>query len=210
MTDVPQHSYAKRHEPGLLDLPSFQETHASGHRGEFEETAVPHMTALYNQAFFLTKNSDDAKDLLQETYLKAYRFWDKFEKGTNIRGWLCQIMKNAHINHYRKRIKEPKSVEFNENLSHVPIEKDPPHEIRHISEKKPHEIFEDEIAHSLESLPTDFRTVVMMSDMEDFTYDEIANAIAVPIGTVRSRLHRGRRLLRERLRNYARDYGYLL
>jgi len=201
---------AEKREHSGHKPPSVQETFAGVRRGEFEQTAVPHMRALYHQAFSLTMNSDDAEDLLQETYLKAYRFWDKFEMGTNIRGWLYQIMKNSYINHYRKRIKEPKSVEFNEDLSdHLPA-KDAVTENHHVEEKAPNEVFEDEIARSLESLPSDFRTVVMMSDIEDFTYDEIATAMAVPVGTVRSRLHRGRRLLRERLRKYARSNRCLI
>jgi RNA polymerase sigma-70 factor, ECF subfamily len=186
-----------------LDLSSVQESNGADHREEFEQIAVPYMAALYNQALHLTMNSDDAQDLLQETYLKAYRFWDSFEKGTNIRGWLYQIMKNSYINHYRKRTKEPKSIEFDESIGYSTIVKTPSMEIRPETVKAPHDVFEDEIARSLESLPSDFRTVVMLSDMEDFTYEEIASVVAVPLGTVRSRLHRGRRLLREKLRNYA-------
>jgi RNA polymerase sigma-70 factor (ECF subfamily) len=119
-------------------------------------------------------------------------------------------MKNSYINHYRKRVKEPKSVEFDESLLyHIPA-KDVPTENHHIGEEAPHDVFEDEVTRSLESLPGDFRTVVMLSDMEDLTYEEIASATAVPLGTVRSRLHRGRRLLRERLQHYARSNRYLL
>jgi RNA polymerase sigma-70 factor (ECF subfamily) len=168
------------------------------------------MSTLYTHALHLTMNSDDAKDLLQETYLKAYRFWDKFEKGTNIKGWLYQIMKNSYINHYRKRVKEPRSVEFDENISHHAHGKSAPIEVRHGGGGSPKEIFEDEIARSLESLPGEFRTVIMLSDVEELTYQEIASTIAVPLGTVRSRLHRGRRMLRKQLRDYARSNRYLL
>ncbi len=201
---------AEQQEPNVLSPASMQEMFGGDRRDGFEQTAVPHMTALYHHALHMTMNSDDAKDLLQETYLKAYRFWHKFEKGTNIKGWLVQIMKNSYINHYRKRVKEPKSVEFDEGLYYHNPAKGAPPEHHDLGMEAPHEVFEDEIARSLESLPSDFRTVVMMSDMEDFTYDEIASATAVPIGTVRSRLHRGRRLLRERLRKYARNNGYVL
>jgi RNA polymerase sigma-70 factor, ECF subfamily len=203
MTDMKRTWNAKQQELHLLDQPSIQETDRADHRDDFEQTAVPYMTALYDQAYYLTMNSDDAKDLLQETYLKAYRFWDKFEKGTNIRGWLYQIMKNSYINHYRKRTKEPRSIEFDETISYNMTVKNFPLETRHDTLNAPHDVFGDEIARSLESLPSDFRTVVMLSDMEDFTYEEIANVIAVPLGTVRSRLHRGRRLLKKRLQNYA-------
>ncbi|MGA3245142.1 MAG: sigma-70 family RNA polymerase sigma factor [Bacteroidota bacterium] len=202
---------ARQKEPDRLKPASIQETFEGDHRDEFERTAVPHMTVLYNHAMHLTMNSDDAKDLLQETYLRAYRFWDKFEMGTNIKGWLYQIMKNSYINHYRKRVKEPKPVEFDESLFHHNPVPDTPTQLHPVvGEQDSYDVFEDEIARSLESLPGDFRTVVMLSDMEDFTYEEIASMVAVPIGTVRSRLHRGRRLLRERLRNYTRSNRYLI
>jgi RNA polymerase sigma-70 factor (ECF subfamily) len=205
-----QGSILKQPDPGLLRLSSVEEKDKGDHRAEFELAAVPHMNVLYTHALRLTMNSDDAKDLLQETYLKAYRFWDKFEKGTNIKAWLYQIMKNSYINHYRKRVKEPRPVEFDESSSHHLPEKNVQAEFHHAGARSPHDVFEDEVARSLESLPSDFRTVVMMSDMEDLTYEEIASTIAVPLGTVRSRLHRGRRLLRERLRSYARSNRYLL
>lgn len=194
----------------FLESPSAEEILAGSDRNDFEEIAVPHMSTLYTHALHLTMNSDDAKDLLQETYLKAYRFWDKFEKGTNIKGWLYQIMKNSYINHYRKRVKEPRSVEFDERISHHDHAKDASIEVRHHREKAPHDLFEDEIARSLESLPGEFRTVIMLSDVEDLTYQEIASTIDIPLGTVRSRLHRGRRMLRKRLRDYAVSNRYLL
>jgi RNA polymerase sigma-70 factor (ECF subfamily) len=200
----------KHQKPEVLNPHSIEHTHRGDDRADFERAAIPHMTVLHNRAMFLTTNSDDAKDLLQETYLKAYRFWDKFEKGTNVKAWLYEIMKNSYINHYRKKTKEPKPVEFDESLIHHLHPRNPPSELRQIEAKAPHDVFEDEIALSLESLPSDFRTVVILSDMEDLTYEEIANVIAVPLGTVRSRLHRGRRLLRERLQDYASSNRYLL
>jgi RNA polymerase sigma-70 factor (ECF subfamily) len=205
-----QNRSAKHLDPELFNPRSLQIMHGGDHRGDFEQVAVPHMSALYTHALHLTMNSDDAKDLLQETYLKAYRFWDKFEKGTNIKGWLYQIMKNSYINHYRKKVKEPRSVEFDENISHQPHDKSALTDVRNLGEKAPHDIFEDEIASSLASLPGEFRTVVMLSDVEEMTYQEIASTIAVPLGTVRSRLHRGRRMLRKQLRDYARNNRYLL
>jgi RNA polymerase sigma-70 factor (ECF subfamily) len=199
-----------KQQPEVLNPHSIQQTFRSVQCDDFEEAAVPYMTVLRNRAMYLTMNSDDAKDLLQETYLKAYRFWDKFEKGTNVKAWLYEIMKNSYINHYRKKTKEPKSVEFDESLIHHLRPKNPSAELRLVEGRAPHDMFEDEIALSLESLPSDYRTVVILSDVEDFTYEEIADVIAVPLGTVRSRLHRGRRLLRERLQNYASSNRYLL
>lgn len=119
-------------------------------------------------------------------------------------------MKNSYINHYRKRVKEPRPVEFDESLSHHIPKRYAPAEMHDVEKAMPGEVFEDEIASSLESLPSEFKTVVMLSDVRDFTYEEIANVIDVPLGTVRSRLHRGRKLLRERLRHYAKSNRYLL
>lgn len=179
-------------------------------RSSFERTALPHLDLLYGHALKLTKSPDDAHDLVQETYLRAYRFWDKFEEGTNIRGWLYQIMKNSHINNYRKRSTEPNMVEFDETLFSPPGSDDPTVRSVHDAERTPRELFEDAVAASLESLPRDFRTVIMMSDVEELTYEEMAGEIDVPIGTVRSRLHRGRKVLRSKLQNYARRNRYII
>jgi RNA polymerase sigma-70 factor, ECF subfamily len=201
---------AQQPDPERFDPESLEGVLDVERRDDFEKTAVPHMSTLYSHALHLTMNSDDAKDLMQETFLKAYRFWDKFEQGTNIKGWLYQIMKNSYINHYRKKVKEPRSIEFDESQHHQIRAKDAPVAPSQVGEDAPHEMFEDEIARSLASLPREFRTVVMLSDVEDLTYQEIASTIAVPLGTVRSRLHRGRRMLRKRLRGYARSNRYLL
>ena len=201
---------AKYQESGLSGRSSIGDAQVAIDQEDFERTAVPHMSALYNHALRLTMNADDAKDLVQETYLKAYRFWGTFERGTNIKAWLYQIMKNSFINHYRKRVKEPRPVEFDENISHVIPQGNASMEAHHAGQGAPHDIFEDEVARSLDSLSADFRTVVVMSDVEDLTYEEIASAIDVPIGTVRSRLHRGRNLLKKRLQYYAKRNRYLV
>jgi RNA polymerase sigma-70 factor, ECF subfamily len=179
-------------------------------RSDFEQTAIPHMSVLYNRALYLTRNCNDAQDLIQETFLKAFRFWDKFEKGTNITGWLTQIMRNSYINHYRREAKTPRALEFDEQIYRDDSAGDVTAAHPAGEQRSPGDIFEDAIASSLESLPRTFRTVVMMSDLEGFTYDEIANAIAVPVGTVRSRLHRGRKMLRQKLEPYARTNRHLL
>ncbi len=176
----------------------------------FEEIAVPHMPRLYNYALKLTMNGEDAKDLLQDTYLKAYRSWKSFEQGTNVRGWLYRIMKNAYINIYRKKSKEPQKIEYDEAhfTSHATQHRifDPGHHtLKHFDE-----VFEDEIAHSIESLPSNFRTIILLSDVEDLKYAEIAKLVSCPVGTVRSRLHRGRKVLQQKLLNYAVVNGYIL
>ncbi len=176
---------------------------------EFEAEALPHMDVLYNFALRTTGNEDDARDLLQETYLKAYRFWDKYEQGTNIRAWLFRIMKNTYINRYRKEVKEPDKVDYEvvENFyNSIRAQSADPNDLQ---EKLYGNLLGDEVAKALESLPDDFRTVVILCDIEGLTYEEIAEFIDRPIGTVRSRLHRGRKLLQEKLYDYAKQRGMI-
>jgi RNA polymerase sigma-70 factor, ECF subfamily len=176
---------------------------------DFEQTAIPHMDLLYNYALRLTMDAENAKDLVQETYFKAFRFWEKYEHGTNIKGWLYQIMKNSFINIYRKKVKEPRKVEFDENRIRQDSNMYGPADIKELLFSRSYDdVFDDEIANSIESLPKDFRTVVMLSDVEDLTYEEIAAVVDCPIGTVRSRLHRARKQLHRKLHDYAKDRGY--
>jgi len=165
------------------------------------------MDVLYNFALRTTGNEDDARDLLQETYLKAYRFWDKYEKGTNIRAWLFRIMKNSYINRYRKETKEPDKVDYDEIenfYNSIRAESTDPNDLQ---QKLFGNLLGDEVTKALESLPDDFRTVVILSDIEGLTYEEIAEFVECPIGTVRSRLHRGRKLLQAKLYEYAKKQG---
>jgi RNA polymerase sigma-70 factor, ECF subfamily len=175
----------------------------------FEQSALPHITVLQTYAIFLTKNSENAKDLLQETYLRAYRFWYNFEEGTNIKAWLYCIMRNSFINLYRRETKEPKKVEYQEY--HLPC--DTTQEIsfshKYMPGKFYNEIFEDEIACSIDSLNDAYRNILVLSDVEGRTYQEIASIIGCPIGTVRFRLFRGRKLLKEKLFNYAKENRYI-
>ena len=176
---------------------------------EFDAEALPHMHVLYNFALRTTGNQDDARDLLQETFLKAYRFWDKYEKGTNIRAWLFRIMKNSYINRYRKETKEPDKVDYEdiENFYNaIRAEHTDPNDLQ---AKLFDNLLGDEVARALESIPEDFRTVVILCDIEGLTYEEIAEFVEVPIGTVRSRLHRGRKLLQAKLLDYAKAQGFL-
>jgi RNA polymerase sigma-70 factor (ECF subfamily) len=176
---------------------------------EFEAEALPHMDVLYNFALRTTGNEDDARDLLQETYLKAYRFWDKYEKGTNIRAWLFRIMKNSYINRYRKETKEPDKVDYEdiENFYNtIRAESTAPNDLQ---EQLYGNLLGDEVTKALQSLPDDFRTVVILCDIEGLTYEEIAEFVECPIGTVRSRLHRGRKLLQAKLFEYAKQQGMI-
>ncbi len=176
---------------------------------EFEQQAMPHMEVLYNYALRMTSNPDDAKDLLQETFLKAYRFWEKFEQGTNIRAWLFRIMKNTYINLYRKEVKEPDKVDYNEIENYYNIIRDESSDPNNLQEKMFGQLLDDDVSQALESLPEEFRTVVILCDIEGLTYEEIAEFLQIPVGTVRSRLHRGRKLLYTRLYDYAKERGII-
>jgi len=175
---------------------------------DFEREALPHMDALYNFALRMTGDPDEANDLLQETYLKAYRFFDKFEQGTNCKAWLFRIMKNSFINIYRRTSKEPAKVDYNdvEEFYHsIRAESTDPNDLE---QKIFSNILDDDVSTALEALPEEFRTVVILCDIEGFTYEEIADFVECPIGTVRSRLHRGRKMLRTRLYDYATQRGF--
>ena len=176
----------------------------------FEQTALQHKNILHAYALHLTMNSENAKDLLQETYLKAYRFWDNYETGTNIKAWLYCIMKNSYINLYRKEKNEPKKIQYEE--WHLPYNtaQEASFGQKHFPERTSDGIFGDEIARSIESLKDSFRDIIILSDVEGHTYEEIANIVGCPIGTVRSRLHRGRNQLRKKLFNYAKNNRYIL
>lgn len=175
----------------------------------FEEELFPHIDALHSFAFNLCFNHDQANDLVQETYLKAYRFIDGYEIGTNAKAWLFKILKNVHINLYRQSKRRPNSVDIEE----VNVYKDADDRatsMAYLDLRK--EIFDellgDEVSTALSSLPVEFRTVLLLCDIEGFSYEEIAKIIETPIGTVRSRLFRARNMLKEKLKNYASELGY--
>jgi RNA polymerase sigma-70 factor (ECF subfamily) len=176
---------------------------------EFEREALPHMDLLYNYALRMTNNPQDADDLVQETYLKAYRFWDSYEKGTNIKAWLFRIMKNSYINRYRKETKEPDTVDYDEVKDFYSTVRDESSEANDLQETLFGNLLDDDVTKAIASLPDDFRTVVILCDIEGLSYEEIAEFVDCPLGTVRSRLHRGRKLLREQLMQYAKKRGYV-
>ncbi len=175
---------------------------------DFKNEAMIHIDALYNYALRMTGDPEDANDLVQETYLKAYRFFDSFQKGTNCKAWLFRILKNSYINRYRKESKEPDKVDYDEIKEFYHTVKHSSLDSNDLQEKWFGELLDDEVSRALDSLPEDFREVVQLCDIEGFTYEEIANMVDCPIGTVRSRLHRGRKILREKLLEYARCHGY--
>jgi RNA polymerase sigma-70 factor (ECF subfamily) len=175
----------------------------------FEEQVLPHRDALYNYGLKLTKEESDAEDLVQETFLKAFRFYDKFEQGTNIKAWLFMILKNTFINMYRKTSKQPTKVDYDDVQNFYDNIK--PEEIKteHTSDDAFGKLMDDEITEAISDLQEDYRTVIILSDIEGYTYDEIAEFIDRPVGTVRSRLHRARKMLFTKLYDYASENGYV-
>lgn len=176
----------------------------------FNEEFLPLIDASYNFAYRLTLDEDDAKDLVQDTYLKAFRFVESFQKGTNAKAWLFRILKNSFINDYRKKSKQPAKVDYQEveqvyNSDEVDAQKNITTDLRVDVLQG---MIGDEVANALNSLAIDFRTVIILCDIEGFTYEEMSKILDIPIGTVRSRLHRARNLLKEKLRDYVKKYGY--
>lgn len=178
-------------------------------RQAFEREAVPHMQSLYHYALKLTNDEDDANDLLQETYLRAFRFFDKFQRGTNCKAWLFRIMKNSYINIYRKKKSEPVKLDYEEVETFYESVKPSSTDDAILDKDAFDNLLDDDIQGALNKLPEEFRTVIILSDIEGFTYEEIADFIDTPIGTVRSRLHRARKMLFAILHDYAQDRGLL-
>lgn len=176
---------------------------------EFEKEAIPHMDSLYNFALKMTGEPDDANDLVQETYLKAFRFFDKFEKGTNCKAWLFRILKNTFINEYRKQTKEPDKVDYDDVQNFYETIKSTDVKTQHVESDVFSNLLDDDISKAITELPEDFRTVIILSDIEGFNYEEIADFVDCPVGTVRSRLHRARKMLYAKLYDYAKENGFI-
>jgi RNA polymerase sigma-70 factor (ECF subfamily) len=178
---------------------------------EFEETALPHIDSLFNFALKLTGDASEAEDLVQETYLRAYKFFHKYKRDTYIKAWLFSILRNTFINIYRKKKKEPEKVDFHsiEQFIGQVIEKGSPILQSDISDALSKDVLDDEVKASLDALPEEFRDVILLSDVEGFSYQEIADILKCPAGTIMSRLHRGRKLLYKNLTEYAKRKGYL-
>lgn len=175
---------------------------------DFNDEILPHLDAIYNFALKLTANNDDAEDLVQDTIVKAYRFFNSYEKGTNAKGWLFRILKNSYINNYRKASKQPGKVDYDEIEPFYESIRSEQSNTTDLESQMYGDMMDDDVTSALNRLPEDFRTVVLLCDIEGFTYEEIANMLDVPIGTIRSRLHRGRNLLKAELTEYASRRGY--
>jgi len=175
-------------------------------RASFEREALVHLDSLYRVALRLTRNPSDADDLVQETMLKAYRSWHQYQPGTNAKGWLLTILRHAFINEYRRKARHPETT----NLDAI----EPFAVFDDVQEDDPQgkffdQIVDDEVLRAIDELPEQFREAVVLSDVEGLSYEEVARVLEVPIGTVKSRLFRARRLLQGKLYGYAVDMGYI-
>lgn len=173
---------------------------------EFERLVLEHSDILYAVALRLTRNRSDAEDLTQNTLFKALRFHDKFKEGTYIKAWLLTILRNTFINEYRRKTRRPTFVELSGMEAAPETGPDPLAALEsHGDASDLLELLDDEVRQAIDSLPPDFRTAVIMADLEDKSYKEIADVMGCPLGTVMSRLYRGRKLLRDQLEEYARS-----
>jgi RNA polymerase sigma-70 factor (ECF subfamily) len=177
---------------------------------DFEAAAVPFVDALYNTALRMTRNPQDAEDLVQETYLKAYKYYDKFTEGTNFKAWLFRILKNTFINNYRKRQQEPPQNAFDEieDVFETQVSSDTG-SIPSPEEDALENVLDEDVQRALDALPDEYRMVVILADLEDFSYQEIADILEIPVGTVMSRLYRARRRLEAEMLRYAKEHGYI-
>jgi len=177
---------------------------------DFEVEALSYMDQLYAAALRMTRNPADAEDLVQETYAKAFKAQDKFTPGTNLKAWLYRIQTNAFINTYRKKQREPKLSDA-ETVADWQLASAAAHQSTGLTSAEDaalDALGDDDVKRALSELSDDFRMAVYLSDVEGFAYKEIAEIMDTPVGTVMSRLHRGRRMLREKLRDYAAERGF--
>ena len=174
-------------------------------RRRFEALTLSHMDSLYNAALRMARNDADAKDLVQETYIKAFRSFHTFRKEGNVKAWLFKILLNTFINKYRREKRGPTWVEFEKVAPFHPSVR----EGKTPEDEVFDQLLSDDVEEALRRLPEEFRIAVWLSDMEGLPYQEIAEVLGCPIGTVRSRIFRGRKMLRERLYEFAKKMGYI-
>jgi RNA polymerase sigma-70 factor (ECF subfamily) len=181
---------------------------------QFTSDAMQYAPQLFSTALRMTRNRSDAEDLVQETYIKGWRSFHTFQEGTNLRAWLFRIMTNTYINKYNAKKRKGTEVELDdveELFLYKRLGSIDQSQLSSSAEDQMLELFtDDEVKNALESLPEDFRIPVLLSDVDGFAYKEIAEMLEIPIGTVMSRLHRGRKAMQKMLYEYARDRGLIV
>jgi RNA polymerase sigma-70 factor (ECF subfamily) len=182
-------------------------------QADFERDAMQYTRQLYSAAMRMTRNPADAEDLVQETYLKAYRAYHTFQEGTNLKAWLYRILTNTYINKYRKESRRPSEVDLGtvEDLYlYRRVGSEESAEAARTTEERVLDgLVESDVKAAVEELPENFRIPVLLADLEGFSYKDIAEILDIPIGTVMSRLHRGRKAMQKRLWEFARQRGLL-
>jgi RNA polymerase sigma-70 factor (ECF subfamily) len=193
----------------VLPLMTSEITDASRLRDLFEEQAMPFIDQLYGAAMRMTRNPSDAQDLVQETFVKAFSAFKQFEQGTNLKAWLYRILTNTFINTYRKKQREPYqgTIDDLEDWQLGGAESTTASSSRSAEAEAIDHLPDSAVKDALQAIPEDFRLAVYFADVEGFSYQEIAEIMKTPIGTVMSRLHRGRRMLRDLLAGYAAERG---
>jgi len=208
--ETPEESTPVEPVPAVEPEPSVEPAHTDDVRALFEEQALQYMDQLYAAAMRMTKNPSDAADLVQETFVKAYTAFGQFQQGTNLKAWLYRIQTNTFINNYRKNQRNPYqgTIDDLEDWQLGGAESVTQHSTTRSAEAEAIDHLPDSaVKDALQSIPEDFRLAVYFADVEGFSYQEIADIMKTPVGTVMSRLHRGRRLLRGLLAEYASDRG---
>jgi RNA polymerase sigma-70 factor (ECF subfamily) len=183
-------------------------------KDKFTSDAMQYASQLFSTALRMTRNRSDAEDLVQETYIKGWRSFHTFQEGTNLRAWLFRIMTNTYINKYNAKKRKGTEVELDdveELFLYKRLGSIDQSQLSSSAEDQMLELFtDDEVKNALESLPEDFRIPVLLSDVDGFSYKEIAEMLEIPIGTVMSRLHRGRKAMQKLLYEYARERGLIV